>query len=280
MEYIILPNNLKMPIVGYGTYKVSDEVEGKKAILNAVKAGYRLFDTAQQYGNEKLVGEALAESGVPREELFITTKLHFKTFDNPIPKLEESFKNLQTDYLDLVIIHWPYGDYYKAYKVLEDYYKKGKIKAIGVSNFDPARLVDLIKNCEIKPMVNQVEVNIYCQRKEELKWYKKYGVPVEAYSPLGHGSQPELLQEETLIRIAKAHDKTPAQVAIRYIVQQGIPVIPKSSNENRIKENFDVLDFSLTEKEMNDIALLDKKAPIVGRSEDPFVVERLYDKKD
>lgn len=280
MEYIILSNGLKMPLVGYGTYKVSDPLEGKEAIFNAVKAGYRLFDTAQQYGNEKLVGEALSECGVPREELFITTKLHFKTFSDPVARLEQSFKDLKTDYLDLVLIHWPYGDYYNAWRVLEDYYRKGKIRAIGVSNFDPARFIDFIKNVEIKPMINQIEVNIYCQRVEEIKYYKKYDIPLEAYSPLGHGSHPEMLQEETLIKIAEKHSKTPAQVAIRFITQQGIAVIPKSGNATRIRENFDTLDFSLSEDEMKEIAKLDKREPIVGRSEDPYVVERLYEKKD
>ena len=280
MEFIVLSNNVKVPLIGFGTYKVNDPVEGKRAILDAIKAGYRLFDTAQQYGNEKLVGEALSECGVPREELFITTKLHFKAFDNPIPRLEQSFKDLRTDYLDLVIIHWPFGNYYNAWRVLEDYYKKGKIRAIGVSNFEPGRLIDLIKNVEIKPMINQIEINAYCQRKEDIEWYKKFDVPLQAYSPLGHGSHPEMQQEEAVINAAKAHNKTPAQVLIRYITQQGISVIPKSSDEKRIKENFDTLDFSLSEEEMNAISKLDKKTPSVGRSEDPILVERLYAKND
>lgn len=280
MKYIVLSNNVKVPLVGFGTYKVNDPVEGKRAILNAVKAGYRLFDTAQQYGNEKLVGEALSECGVPREELFITTKLHFKSFENPVPRLEQSFKDLRTDYLDLVIIHWPFGNYYKAWRMLEDYYKQGKIRAIGVSNFEPGRLIDLIQNVEIKPMINQIEINAYCQRKEDIEWYKQYNVPLQAYSPLGHGSHPEMQQEEIIVKIAKAHNKTPAQILIRYIVEQGIAVIPKSSNENRIKENFDILDFSLSEEEMKEIEKLDKKTPIVGRSEDPILVSRLYAKND
>ena len=269
-----------MPLVGFGTYKVTDKTEGKASLLYAIKVGYRLIDTAQVYENEKLVGEAIRESGIPREEFFITTKLHFKAFDNPIPKLEQSFKDLGVDYIDLVLLHWPYSNYFHAWKVLEDYYKQGKIKAIGVSNFDPGRLIDFLNNVEIKPFINQIEVNIYSQRKEELDWYKKYDIPVEAYSPLGHGSLPELVEESILKKIAKAHNKTAAQVALRFIVQKGIPIIPKSSHSERIEQNFDILDFSLTEEEIKDIEKLDRKQPVVGHSEDPNTVEKLYARND
>ncbi len=280
MKYIILPNGVKMPLLGFGTYKVTDQTEGEQSLLHAIKTGYRLIDTAQVYNNEKLVGDVIKKCGVPREELFITTKLHFKTFDNPVPRLEQSFKDLGVDYIDLVLLHWPYGNYLHAWEILEDYYKQGRIKAIGISNFDPGRMIDFLQNVEIKPHINQIEVNIYSQRKEELEWYKKYDIPVEAYSPLGHGSLPQLLEEETLKSIAKAHNKTPAQIAIRFILQKGIVVIPKSSHSERIEQNFNVFDFSLTDEEMKEIEKLDKKSPIVGHSEDPNTVEKLYSRND
>ena len=280
MEYIVLSNGVKMPKLGYGTNKVSDPIEGKQIFLNAIKTGYRLFDTAQVYGNEQIVGEAIKESGIPREEFFITTKIRFRNHENPIPRLEESFKNLQTDYLDLVLIHWPYGDYHNAYRVLEDYYQKGKIRAIGVSNFEPARYIDLVQSVEIPPMVNQIEVNVYAQRNDEMKWYEKYNAVIEAYCPLGHGVTPELMEEEILVRIGKKYNKTSAQVALRWLLERGIIAIPKSANEKRMRDNFELFDFSLTKEEMEEIKTLDKKYPVVGRPDDPLIVEKMYAKNE
>ena len=225
MKFIELSNGVKMPILGYGTNKVKD----KASLLHAIKVGYRLIDTAEVYGTEEMVGEAIRESGVPREEFFITTKLRFRNHSDPIPLLEESFKKLGVDVIDLVLIHWPYGDYYHAYKVLEDYYRQGRIRAIGVSNFEPGRLIDLWQNVEIKPMVNQIEVNVYAQRHIEQEYYDKYKVVTEAYAPLGHGVTPQLLVDPLLTKIGNKYHKTAAQVALRYLIDRGIVIIPKSS---------------------------------------------------
>lgn len=276
MKYIELSNGLKMPLIGFGTLKVCD----KEALLHAIKTGYRLIDTAQVYANEQVVGEAIKESGVPREEFFIVTKLRFRNHSDPRPIIEESFKKLGVDVIDLFLIHWPYGDYYHAYKVLEEYYKEGRIKAIGVSNFEPGRLIDLWQNAEIKPLVNQVEVNVYAQRLIEKQYYDKYGVATMAYSPLGHGVTPDLINEPILLEIAKKHNKTGAQIALKYLVQRGIIIIPKSSNAERIEENFNLFDFELSEEEMNKIKLIDLAKPIIGRPEDGAIAEKMYSKNE
>ena len=278
MKYLTLRNGVKMPIVGFGTYKIKEPNEARAALECAIKAGYRLIDTAQVYENEELVGEAIANSNLPREEFFITTKIRVSNFDDPVRSLEESFKKLRTDYIDLVLIHWPYQNYFRAYKALEDYYKQGKIRAIGVSNFDPGRLIDLIHYVEIPPMVNQIEANIYAQRFEEMKWYNKYGVIVQAHSPLGHGVTPQLHDEMILKEIGAKHHKTNAQIALKYLIQRGIAVVPKSSHENRIIENISLFDFELDDKDMREIILLDKNYPVVGRPEDPVIVEKILSK--
>ena len=278
MEYITLSNGVKMPKLGYGTYKVKDPIEGKTTILKAIEIGYRLFDTAQVYANEEVLGAAIKESGLPREEFFITTKIRFRNHEDPIPRLEESFKNLQTDYIDLVLIHWPFGNYYKAYRVLEEYYRQGRIRAIGVCNFEPARYIDLMQNAEIKPMINQIEVNVYAQRSNEMKWYEKYNAVIEAYAPLGHGSTPELVNEEILVKIGKNHGKTGAQIAIKWLLQRNLITIPKSANEQRMRDNFEMFDFTLTEEEMEEIKKLDKNYPVLGRPDDPIIMERIYSK--
>lgn len=280
MEYLVLSNGVKIPQLGFGTYKANDKGEGVEVIKTALKVGYRLIDTAQVYANEDMVGQAIKESGIPRKELFIVTKLRFRNHDNPEELLEQSFKKLGVDYIDLVLIHWPYGNYYHAYHVLEKYYKEGRIRAIGVSNFEPSRLIDLWNNCEIKPMVNQIEANIYAQRWDEQKWYDKYGCAIMAYAPLGHGVLPEIQEEPKMVEIAKKHGKTPAQIAIKFVLQRGMIAIPKSSNAARIQQNFELFDFNLDEKEFNEIVKLDKKYPIIGRPEDPVIVEKMYAKNE
>ena len=280
MKYVILRNGIKIPQIGFGTNKTNDTGECVNVIKTALSVGYRLLDTAQVYGNEEMVGQAIKESGIPREEIFIVTKLRFRNHSDPIPRLEESFKKLGVDYIDLVLIHWPYGDYLHAYKILEKYYKEGRIKAIGVSNFEPGRLIDLIQNCEIPPMVNQIEANIYAQRWEEKKYYDKYGVAIMAYAPLGHGVVPELLQEQTLIEIGNKYHKTPAQIALKFLLNRDMIIIPKSSNSKRIRENFELFDFELTDDEMNQIITLDKKYPVLGRPEDAVIVEKMYAKNE
>ena len=280
MKYLVLRNGVKIPQLGFGTHKTNDKGEGVEVIKTALKVGYRLLDTAQVYGTEDMVGQAIKEVDVPREDIFITTKLRFRNHSDPIPRLEESFKQLGVDYIDLVLIHWPYGDYLHAYKVLEDYYKQGRIKAIGVSNFEPGRLIDLIQNCEIPPMVNQIEANVYAQRWDEKKWYDKYGCVIMAYAPLGHGVLPEILNEPVLVEIAKKYNKKPAQIALKFVINRNMIPIPKSSNAERIKENFDLFDFELDEDDMNKIKTLDKKYQIIGRPEDPLIVEKMYAKNE
>ena len=280
MKYLALRNGIKIPQLGFGTNKTNDTGDCLEVIKIALKVGYRLIDTAQVYGNEEIVGQAIKESGISREELFIVTKLRFRNHSDPIPRLEESFKKLGVDYIDLVLIHWPYGDYLHAYKVLEDYYKQGRIKAVGVSNFEPSRLIDLIHNVEIPPMVNQIEANVYAQRWEEMKWYDKYDCKIMAYAPLGHGVLPELLQDEVLIKIGEKHRKTPAQIALKYLLQRDMIIIPKSSNPGRMKENFELYDFELDDDDMEKIIALDRKHPVLGRPEDPLIVEKMYAKNE
>ena len=274
MEYVILSNGVKMPRIGYGTYKVPD----KETILEAIKVGYRLIDTAQVYQTEINVGNAIKESGIPREEFFIVTKLRFRNHEDPIPLLEESFKKLQTNYIDLVLIHWPDGNYYHAYKVLEKYYKEGRIKAIGVSNFDPGRLIDLWQNAEIKPMVDQIEANVYAQRFKEFDCFEKYNVRTMAYAPLGHGSMPEILEEPLIKSLAEKYHKSPAQICLKYLYQRGFVIIPKSSNPKRIKENFEIFDFILSDEDMEEIKKIDKKSPCLGKAESMEIAEKMYAK--
>ena len=276
MKYITLYNGVKMPAVGFGTYKVID----KEALLHALKAGYRLIDTAQVYYNEETVGQAIKESGIPREELFIVTKVRFKSYSDPRPIIEESFKKLGVDVIDLFLLHWPYGDYYHAYRILEEYYKEGRIRAIGVSNFDPARLIDLWHNAEIKPMVNQIEANIYAQRFDEQNYHKKYQVATMAYAPLGHGVTPQLVQEPILLEIGEKYGKSGAQIALKYLLQRGFIIIPKSSHAERIDENIDLFDFELDEEDIAKIKTLDTRRPVLGRPEDGAIAEKMYAKNE
>lgn len=279
MEKIVLSNGVKIPSLGFGTFRIDDKETCIKSVLCALKTGYRLIDTAQAYHNEEFVGQAIKLSGIPREEIFITTKINFRQCDNAEAVLEESFKKLGVDYIDMVLLHWPYGNYYHAWRVLEKYYKAGKIKALGISNFDPARMVDLIAWNEIKPVVNQVEAHFYCQRHEEKAWYDKYQVATEAYAPLAQNKIPELFTEPSAVGIARKYNKTVAQVAIRFLMQLGMIVIPKSTHEERIKENYDAMSFTLTDEEMETLKKLDKKSPIGGKSENPDRIEVLLAKK-
>ena len=280
MKYQTLYNGVKIPMIGVGTYRINDDGRGIDLIKYAIQSGYRLIDTAQVYFNEGLVGQAIKESGIPREEIFITTKIHFKTNSDPIPRLEESFKKLGTDYIDLVLIHWPFGDYYNAWRVLEHYYEIGKIKAIGVSNFDVPRIIDLVHFAKIPPMVNQIEVNVYAQRPEELEWFKKYNIVVQAHSPLGHGKLPNLVNEEILTRIGKKYNKTGAQISLKFLTQLGIVVLPKTSHEYRMDENKDIFDFELSEEDINEIRKLNTNDPLLGRPNDPKTIIKLLEKDD
>lgn len=275
MEYLTLNNGIKMPLVGFGTFQITDKQECEKSVASAISAGYRLIDTAQAYGNEEFVGNAIKRSGVARNELFITTKLWFHNYEKADAEasLTASLEKLQLDYIDLVLLHWPYGNVYEAWRTLEEFYKNGKIRAIGISNFDADRMIDLITFNKIKPCINQIETHLLCQRKNENKWLKRYGLAHQAYVPLGQGRANEMLRNETVKEISANHCKTPAQIALRYLAQNGISVIPKSVHTDRIRENINIFDFVLTDEEMKALSALDTATPMIGKAESPETTE-------
>lgn len=272
MDYVKLNNGIKMPMLGFGTFQIQGE-ECEKSVLGAIKAGYRLIDTAAAYGNEEAVGNAIAKCGVSRSELFITTKVNFKSYDNTRTTVENSMKKLQTEYLDMVLLHWPFGNVYSAWRDLEKMFEEGKIRAIGVSNFEPDRLIDLISFNKVKPAINQIETHIYCQRHIEHEWEDKYGVAHQAYAPLGQGRANDMFEEEAIKRIADKYGKTPAQVSLRFLLQNNVVIIPKSVHESRMKENIDIFDFELTANELKAIRALDKRTAMIGNPEAPELVE-------
>lgn len=273
METMKLYNGVEIPANGFGVYQVSKE-DCKESVLTALKTGYRHIDTAQSYFNESEVGEALKESDVPRKEIFLTTKVWIdnygegKTYDSVV----ESLKKLQTDYLDLILLHQPVGDYYAAYRDLEKLYEEGKVRAIGVSNFYPDRLVDLCMFAKIKPMVNQIEVNVFNQQVEAKKWADKYGVVLEAWAPFAEGRN-NMFHNEVLQAIGEKHSKSVAQVILRWLYQRGIVSLAKSVHEERIKENFDVYSFELDNDDMKKIETLDTKTSSFFSHQDPGIIE-------
>lgn len=273
METMKLYNGVEVPANGFGVYQVSKE-DCKESVLTALKTGYRHIDTAQSYFNENEVGEALKESDVPRKEIFLTTKVWIdnygegKTYDSVI----ESLKKLQTDYLDLILLHQPVGDYYAAYRDLEKLYEEGKVRAIGVSNFYPDRLVDLCMFAKIKPMVNQIEVNVFNQQVEAKKWADKYGVVLEAWAPFAEGRN-NMFHNEVLQAIGEKHNKSVAQVILRWLYQRGIVSLAKSVHEERIKENFDIYSFELDNDDMKKIETLDTKTSSFFSHQDPGIIE-------
>lgn len=273
METMKLYNGVEVPANGFGVYQVSKE-DCKESVLTALKTGYRHIDTAQSYFNESEVGEALKESDVPRKEIFLTTKVWIdnygegKTYDSVV----ESLKKLQTDYLDLILLHQPVGDYYAAYRALEKLYEEGKVRAIGVSNFYPDRLVDLCMFAKIKPMVNQIEVNVFNQQVEAKKWADKYGVVLEAWAPFAEGRN-NMFHNEVLQAIGEKHNKSVAQVILRWLYQRGIVSLAKSVHEERIKENFDIYSFELDNDDMKKIETLDTKTSSFFSHQDPGIIE-------
>lgn len=273
METMKLYNGVEVPANGFGVYQVSKE-DCKESVLTALKTGYRHIDTAQSYFNESEVGEALKESDVPRKEIFLTTKVWIdnygegKTYDSVV----ESLKKLQTDYLDLILLHQPVGDYYAAYRDLEKLYEEGKVRAIGVSNFYPDRLVDLCMFAKIKPMVNQIEVNVFNQQVEAKKWADKYGVVLEAWAPFAEGRN-NMFHNEVLQTIGEKHNKSVAQVILRWLYQRGIVSLAKSVHEERIKENFDIYSFELDNDDMKKIETLDTKTSSFFSHQDPGIIE-------
>lgn len=267
-----------MPTVGFGVFQVADLAQAEAAVTLALKNGYRLIDTASSYKNEVAVGQAIAKSGVPREDLFITTKAYIQQmgYKNTIQAFYESLQKLGLDYLDLYLIHMPFGDYYGSWQALIDLYQAGKIRAIGVSNFDAARLLDLHYNFKITPQVNQIEHHPHYQRAGELAVMRELGVQPEAWAPFAEGLNG-MFDEPILKTIAQQHGKSVAQVILRWNVQQGIVVIPKSVHEQRMIENRAVFDFTLTDAEMAQIQQLDQGQPSMLDTTKPSEVKRVYD---
>ena len=259
MEQITLYNGVKMPIVGYGVYQVSKE-ECECCVIDALAVGYRSIDTAQSYFNEEQVGNALVKSGIPRKDIFLTTKVWVEHYGYEAAKKSvlESMRKLRTNYLDLVLLHQPFSDYYGAYRALEDLYDEGKLRAIGVSNFYPDRLVDIASFSRVKPMVNQVETHPFNQQVEAKKWMDKYGIQMEAWAPFGEG-RGGLFENPVLVQIAEKYQKTTAQIILRWHIQRGVIVIPKSTHKSRMEENLNVFDFALEQTDMDLISELDKK---------------------
>ena len=272
MNKITLNNDIQMPLLGFGTFLMGG-AECEESVLTALRSGYRMIDTAEAYGNEEAVGNAIAESGIPRKEVFIVTKVNFRSYENTCETVEASLQKLKTSYLDLVLLHWPFGNYYAAWRELEKLYHEGKIRAIGVSNFAPDRLIDLIEFNKVTPAVNQIETHLLCQRRTEHKWLEKYHVRHMAYAPLGQGRKNEMFENPVLVEIAKVHGKTAAQVALRFLMQSGVVVIPKSVHVDRIKENFNLFDFELTVDEMNRLVKMDTAMPMIGNPEYAAMVE-------
>lgn len=273
MNYITLENGVKMPQLGYGVYQVTKE-ECERCVLDALKVGYRLFDTAQSYFNEEEVGNAIVKSGVSREEIFLTSKVwidHYG-YEECRKSVLESLRKLKTDYIDLMLLHQPFSDYYGAYRALEDLYDEGKIKAIGISNFYPDRMVDLASFTRIKPMINQIEIHPYHQQVFSKEWHDKYGVQLEAWAPFGEGRK-NMFELSELKEIGDKYGKTVAQVILRWHLQRGIVVIPKSTHLERMKENFNVFDFELAQEDMDVISKLDKNESSFFSHQDPSIVE-------
>ena len=258
MEYKTLANGIKMPMVGFGVYQVPDFEQCEQSVLDALGAGYRLIDTAESYMNEEAVGSAVMKSGLNRDEIFVTSKIWVSNFGYEKTKkaYEAGLKRLGMEYMDLILLHQSLSDYYGAWRALEELYKEGKVRAIGVSNFYPERLTDLCMNAEIKPMVNQIECHPFFQRGIDLECAEHFGVVLEAWAPFAEGGRG-IFTNDVLNRIAQAHGKTVAQVILRWNVQRGVVVIPKSVHRERIDENINIFDFTLTDDEMQKISTLE-----------------------
>lgn len=257
MEYTILNNGVKMPLLGYGVFQIPLE-DTKRCVMDAISVGYRSIDTAQGYFNEEGVGEAVTECGVPRSELFLITKIWISNggYEKAKASIDASLKKLKTDYIDLMLIHQAFNDYYGSYRAMEEAYKAGKIRAIGISNFMPDRFIDIAEFMQIPPMVNQLEVHAFYQQKQAREILQKYNTQIMAWSPLAEGKN-NLFTNETLVKIGEKYGKTAAQVDLRFLTQSGVVVIPKSIHKERMEENFNIFDFKLTDEEMQKIEALD-----------------------
>ncbi|MGQ3376440.1 aldo/keto reductase [Priestia endophytica] len=280
MHKVTLNNGVEMPILGFGVFQMTDPKECEQAVYDALMAGYRLIDTAASYLNEEEVGRAIKRSGVPREELFITTKLWVQDtgYENTKNAFAKSLERLQLDYIDLYLIHQPFGDVYGSWRAMEELYHEGKIKAIGVSNFYADRLVDLITHNEVVPAVNQVETHPFNQQVESAKIMEENKVQIESWAPFAEGKN-DIFQNELLVTLAEKHNKSVAQVILRWLTQRGVVVIPKSVRKERIIENFDIFDFELSQEDMEKIATLDTKESLFFSHRDPEMVKWLGTRK-
>lgn len=275
MEYVTLNNGIKMPVLGYGVYQVKGE-ECERCMLDAISVGYRAIDTAQSYGNEEEVGKAVARCGIPREKLFITTKIWISNggYEKAKASLHESLRKLQVEYIDLVLIHQPFNDYYGTYRAMEEAYKEGWLRAIGVSNFYPDRLVDLCSFAEVVPAVNQVETHVFCQQQKAHAYMEKYGVQHESWGPFAEGRK-DFFTNPVLNEIGRKYGKSAAQIALRFLIQNDVVVIPKSTHKERMIQNMDVFDFVLDEQDMAAIRQLDEKESLFFSHYDPATVEMM-----
>lgn len=280
MQTVKLNNGVEMPILGFGVFQVTDLEECERSVSNALETGYRLIDTAASYGNEAAVGKAIKRSGVSRDELFITTKVWIQSngYEGTKKSFENSLKQLQLDYLDLYLMHQPLGDVYGEWRAMQDLYKEGRVRAIGVSNFQPDRLIDLIVHNEIVPAVNQIETHPFNQQIDTQKFLQENNVQIESWGPFAEGKHG-IFQNELLASIGKKHNKSIAQVILRWLTQRGIIAIPKSVRKERMEENFSIFDFKLSADDMEAIKTLDTKTSSFFDHRDPAMVKWLGERK-
>ena len=275
MQYAVLNNGVKMPQLGYGVYQVSNE-ECERCVRDAISVGYRAIDTAQSYGNEEAVGNAIRKCGVPRDELFVTTKVWISNagYEKARASIDASLKRLQSDYIDLLLIHQPFGDYYGTYRAMEEAYRAGKLRAIGVSNFYPDRLIDICQFAEVTPAVNQVETHVFQQQRVAHQYMEKYGVQHESWGPFAEGRK-DFFTNPVLTQIGEKYGKSAAQTALRFLLQSDVVVIPKSTHIERMRQNLDVFDFALSEEDLAAIRDLDEGESLFFSHYDPATVEML-----